>query len=625
VASRAGRSRGGGAARPRQAQRKPPDGRLRLSQVLTTFGAGSLLDLVEHAVIVGGLDFWRPAEGGPDIHEPRLRQAVARVMEAQERHLSLDRPFRSPPAGKEEDPTNATGIQVYEFPQWFLCQNPDCRALTRATQLELRNKRRWHACAGAERKESQAVPIRFVVACPRGHVADVAWPWWAHSGEPCASPRLRLDESPTGDFSEIVVRCNSCGKGRDLMDLTLVQRAPACSGERPWLGPEGKEEGCDQRQRLMVRSATNTYFSQTMSALSIPERPTVRQAVESVWNVLQAVTTPQTLQTFRQIPMVKDALGNASDQDVLAAVDAIRAQRPEPAPELRTSEFLQFTSQEEEQPGQMPPDDPGVTFWARRFTPPDGHPPGIQRVVLARRLREVVTQVGFTRLEPVSADLQGGYDLGVQSAPLSLQRDWLPAVEIRGEGIFIELDEAALGRWEGRPEVRERVEKLEQGFDAWRRRTGSKMAFPGGRFYLLHSLSHLLMNALSLECGYPASAIRERLYCAPATSPRPMAAILLSTGTSGVEGTLGGLVEEGRRLGEHLRRALSDGRLCSSDPVCAQHRPADASERYLEGAACHGCLFVAECSCERFNHFLDRALVSAALGPAGAGFFDGLR
>src|SRR5690606_2898451 len=131
------------------------------------------------------------------------------------------------------------------------------------------------------------------------------------------------------------------------------------------------------------------------------------------------------------------------------------------------------------------------------------------------------------------------------------------------------------------------------------------------RFYMLHSLSHLLINAVALECGYEASSIRERIYCSYPDDPpsERMAAILLSTGSSGSEGTLGGLVEQGRRLHEHLQRARDMARLCSHDPVCGAHVPLSHGERYLHGAACHGCLFVSETSCERFNSYLDRALV----------------
>jgi hypothetical protein len=185
--------------------------------------------------------------------------------------------------------------------------------------------------------------------------------------------------------------------------------------------------------------------------------------------------------------------------------------------------------------------------------------------------------------------------------------------------------------WEARPAVVERAKELHAGFSDWARTLtigpdGSGPAFPGARFYLLHSLSHLLISAISLECGYSASAIRERIYCGPSAADKstPMAAILLSTGSAGTEGTLGGLVEQGRRIAEHLRRAYDLGRLCSNDPVCAGHSPHDdPAERHLEGAACHGCLFIAECSCERFNRYLDRALVVPTVGhDATLAFFS---
>ena len=45
-------------------------------------------------------------------------------------------------------------------------------------------------------------------------------------------------------------------------------------------------------------------------------------------------------------------------------------------------------------------------------------------------------------------------------------------------------------------------------------------------------------------------------------------------------------------------------------------------ERWLHGAACHGCVLIAETSCEMRNEYLDRALVVPALGVAEASFFD---
>jgi Domain of unknown function (DUF1998) len=115
-------------------------------------------------------------------------------------------------------------------------------------------------------------------------------------------------------------------------------------------------------------------------------------------------------------------------------------------------------------------------------------------------------------------------------------------------GVFVKL----------RPEVVERGRRLRAGFESWRQQhPQSGREFPDLPYLLLHSLSHLLLTAVSLECGYPASSIRERVYALDAGY-----GILLYTGTPDAEGTLGGPVETGRQVDRHLRAALELGRLC---------------------------------------------------------------
>ena len=142
--------------------------------------------------------------------------------------------------------------------------------------------------------------------------------------------------------------------------------------------------------------------------------------------------------------------------------------------------------------------------------------------------------------------------------------------------------------------------------------------FPGLPYVMLHSLSHMLMTSIALDCGYPASSLRERVYAGDGGY-----GILIYTGSSDSEGTLGGLVETGRRFAEHLRRALRDNLLCSNDPVCAEHAPDTSYEgRPLQGAACHGCLLISETSCEQRNDFLDRAVVVPTVSTPDAAFFN---
>lgn len=619
----AGPRRGG--ARGRTQARINPEGQVRQSQAVTTFGPGATMDLVKQAVLVGGLDFWRWSRdtGIPIIHEPRLRDALAPRFADAGRPLSVEAAFREPPAGDDRSPARSVGVQVLEFPRWFVCQNPKCRALT-GRALDLKDGRYWHRCSERERSlggPTECVPVRFLGACKRGHVED--WPWIAFvhtddGGDRCPSPQLKLEEGATGDFSQVIVRCLTCERFTPLS--SAYARRFACAGQRLWLGNEGQEE-CTEDLRLLVRTASNSYFSQVVSALSVPDPAhALDEHVAEVWDVLMAAT-PETIAVFRGIPKVQNALAGYSEAEVLAAIERRKKGQRAAREPLRTAEFRQFIASKIEVPGELPPED--ETFFARRVKPDAPLPSVIERLVVAPKLREVRAQIGFTRIEPVTPDLQGEFDLGVQSARLGLTTDWLPATEIRGEGVFIQLKEEAVAEWEKRASVQRRGRELLAGHDELAKTQAHAPAFPGIRFYMLHSLSHLLVSAISLECGYAASAIRERIYCAGPTDPTPMAAILLSTGTSGSEGTLGGLVEQGRVIHEHLRRAFDLGELCSNDPVCAGHSPADdPTERWLEGAACHGCLFVAECSCEWFNRRLDRALVVPTIGhPSDLAFF----
>jgi hypothetical protein len=120
---------------------------------------------------------------------------------------------------------------------------------------------------------------------------------------------------------------------------------PSCHGERPWLGAEGEEPGCPEDLRLMIRTASDAYFSLVESALSIPpvKELALRAAIDGVWNVLQ-VATAEMLPAFRMIPEVRRALEGWSDADVMESVVARRAGTPVDHGPVRTSEFRQFVA-----------------------------------------------------------------------------------------------------------------------------------------------------------------------------------------------------------------------------------------------------------------------------------------
>jgi hypothetical protein len=608
---------------------RPPEGRVRLSQAVMTFGPGAMVDLLDHAVLIGGLDYWRYDKYKDQgfVDEPRLRDAIAKRIEPLGVELSLNRAFRLPPAGDDDAPSPYNGIQVIEFPTWFVCQRQQCRALAQSKNLEKEKGRYVHRCTNTQK--GVCVPVRFVATCKKGHLEEFPWVWFVHAkseGRCEGTPDLYLEEDASGDFSHIVVECRACGLRRRLSEAREPKILPQCRGDRPWLGPEGREEkGCQEHVNLLVRTASCAYFSQWINALSIPDksREVVNRVSQAdVWSTLQEAEKGDLAFFRKKIPAVRAALQGLDDDDVFAAIEAIRRGRTPVRDPLRTAEYKVLLEAKDEVQGQIPPKD--KVFFACRL-PPQRYPlpAKVARVVLVKKLRQVRAQIGLTRLSATPSNLQGDYEDASRLQPLALSTNWLPAAEIFGEGVLVCLDEGYVQEWEGRQSVRDHEQKLADGFELEFRDPKTRPAFPGARFYLLHSLSHLLMSSISLQCGYSAAALGERIYCAPATDDTPMATMLVMTGTSGAEGTLGGLVEQGRHIGRHLRRAWEMGTLCSNDPVCAHHGPTDHSARYLEGAACHGCLFVAEPACERHNRYLDRSLVVPTLGhPPDLAFFS---
>ena len=597
--------------------KKRHHGEIRRSQLVRTFGPGAMVDLPNHSVVVSGLDSWFPASAMPAIVEERLSLKVASVL-----GHARPVPLKGPPVVSDDERMPATGVPAFQFPEWFVVQvSARRRPLVHHDSLDAKSGKYV-----VEGKKVPAVPVRFVRACVRGHLSDIDWRGFIHKyrGE-CARPIWMEERGSSGDLADVVVGCD-CGEERSMVQATRLgpENLGECNGRRPWLGRHGGETcsgegGKKQLSRLLVRSASHAYFPQLLSVISLPDRGSVvRDAVAKVWeNFLSLVEEAGELVKERKRPAVKAALEGLTDEEVWAEIQRRRTGGPAKAEKIKEVELATLLSVKEKLGEDF---HGGHDFLARRLPPDESAGPmaAIERVVLVDRLREVTAQVGFTRFEAQAADIDGELSLDVRSAPLAAEVKWVPAVENRGEGVFLALDPARVAAWLERPGVKERGGQLALGFDRWKAaHRKPAMPFPGLPYVLLHSLSHLLLTAVSLDCGYATSSIRERIYVGEGAF-----GLLLYTSSPDAEGTLGGLVEVGRNLGRHLRRALELGRLCSNDPVCAMHRPDSGhEERFLAGAACHGCLLVPEPSCENRNDFLDRALVVPTVLGGGAAFF----
>jgi len=383
-----------------------------------------------------------------------------------------------------------------------------------------------------------------------------------------------------------------------------------CQGRRPWLGLDA-DEPCDAQPRVVQRGASNIYFSVVHSALDIPPwSDELQKKIGMRWAMLEKAPDAAARKVLIQALRLPEITGR--DESELAALIEDRVNRLQsPERNLRWEEYQQFVQHQK-------PFGENTEFEIRPSLAPPELRAWVQSVTRATRLREVRALRGFTRVFPPAP---GDED---RVAKIWLNRqNWLPAVENRGEGIFIQLQRDRLKKWERNAAVRTRAEEIHQAYlRAWedRGRPGVPDKAVTPRLLLLHSLSHALIRQLSLSCGYGSASIRERLYV-ESTAGWEMEALLVFTSSPDADGTLGGLARQGEsaNIVRIFEDALTAMTWCSSDPLCIEgvHAMSDPTN----GSACHACLLASETSCEEFNGFLDRAFLVGTPAEPELGYF----
>ncbi len=611
---------------------KTPVGEIRPSQLLWTYGPGALIDLPSLSVVTLGIDRWEETRCKP-IEEARLLAAVRKVLGPQVQRL------RIPPFQKEEnlDPYSAEayiGVPVRPFPRWLRCVK--CGLLS-AYDLGLfeckedryrpeRTRFVHKGCKGSKgdrpAKDADAVPARFLLACRDGHLDDFPWHYFVHSGPSDCKGTLRFFESGASLQTEnLWVKCDQCAASRNMAHAfgkSGRENLPRCRGRHPHM--DQYDAYCKEQARAVLLGATNSWFPITLSALAIPlSRDPISQLIEDGWDYFadldseaEVAITVKTLIKTSALP----GIDKHAPKAIWDVVQTLKSSGPEAGvteADIKGPEWEVLTDP------NSPKDWPH--FLSKSVTPPAGYENQLAGVLLLERLREVNALLGFTRVE--APEESGNPEEQPARADLcKALPTWVPASQVHGEGIFIRFDEATLQKWEARPSVKERDNKLFAGHRGWRnsRKLDPDEGYPGVRYAMLHTLSHLLIRELALECGYNAASIRERIY-ADVEGEDPQAGILIYTAAADSDGTLGGLVDLGKpeNLGRLLKQGLSRAQICASDPLCSEHEP--EKDRSLHAAACHACSFVSETSCEFGNRYIDRALLVPTLDVADAAFF----
>jgi hypothetical protein len=607
-------------------------GEVRPSQVIHTSGIGAIVDLPGFSAMVMGLEEWEPPSPQTEIVEPRLLGLVQSHLGPQVQRLVGPHVAASDGGFDPFDPEWRRGVPVVPFPGWVRCPACNLIAPLNFGVFELKQDT-WrpdrthyvHANCAKTPRPPAVVPVRFVIACERGHLGDFPWKQYVHGGPTNCQALLRFYEfGVSAEAADILVKCDVCGSAKP-MSRAFGEDARQTLGQCPGRHPHLRSQSdCAEVPKAMLAGASNLWFAVHAAAISIPsEKGRLVQLVQEKWPELKPITSREILVAFRAAGHLQ-AFAQWTDDELWNAIDAARKgggqKAPAKASGLRVEEWDIFSDPDASRNG---PD--------FRLVPeaiPPGYEPFLEKVVLVERLRVVKALLGFTRIVSPGDFADVSEIPEIRRVPIARRPpEWVPAAEVRGEGIFLELREPVLVEWTAKVAVREReFREAHRRFRQARRIEQPDMNFPGIRYVLLHSLAHALVRQFSIECGYGAASLQERVYAREAGPDGPaMAGILLYTAAADSEGTLGGLVSLGRakRLAYHLDQALEQLRLCASDPLCSEHRPTGHGVT-LHGAACHACLFAAETSCERSNKYLDRTLLVRTIGGDPVPLFEAM-
>lgn len=636
----------------------------RRANLISPFGPGAIsITTSGAALMTAGLDAWFQFEG-QDFDETEFRIGEWRL----QKQLGVDyfmlppdhrQPFNNQFGTSQNKQNMNLTVPVLRFPTWFVCTNQACGRLHKLSLTSPDNP----SCPECQTKKKHKTPmtqVQFIAYCEDGHVQDFPWNEWVHrSATPHCSGRLRLKGSGSSTLASRTVSCDICGNSRSLGNILrgasssgentgeteysfLTQRLDSsgekylCQGQRPWLG-DGARDNCDRSLQGSLRGATNVYFPATRSSIYVPSNE--KEIPKELIHLLEAGPVHTTLGLYKQtfgeignqfVKLLRNAhkkeLASYTDEQILDAMNFFEVPPIPPTSSILDTAETSFR--------RLEFDTLSYEIDEREILVKAGHLKNVDssasallsKINLVERLTETRVFNGFSRVTPKDNLSNKDRDMLISHRKQEYGKRWLPAYQVFGEGIFIEVDEARLREWEQRPEVQRRAESLDSRVRVLRSRRSQEPKPITPRFLLLHTTAHLLINQLVFHSGYNSASLRERLYVSEDIES-PMAGILIYTASGDSDGTLGGLVRLGDpdRLCAILTDAVRSATWCSGDPVCMEMGASGGQgPDSCNLAACHSCSLLPETSCEEFNRYLDRWMVVGDASNPSSGFFSEL-
>lgn len=596
---------------------------VRAAQAVLQYGVGAMVDFPDQTLMTAAPETWSDVR---KIYDDRFAKA-----------LGVDY-FALP-----------IKISYSRFPEWYFC--PKCRKFQPISKWMAEYKKstpsktlEYDPYMTSHMKcidcKQDLVVARIITVCEDGHINDFPWIEWVHkqSKKPiCSTPLLtfKTGASGTEGLEGLSISC-SCGayttlKGAfekncfEKLDENSEEKIFRCKGNHPH---KNKKSQCTLYPKTTQRGSSSVYFPVIYSSLVIPPyADKLNTKIEKSAAFADCMTVIADEEPEDRIETIKKKLEKWTDRiasetgEPKLSIKTILSRKwlAENETEININSIKYKAEEYEALSGEINTYSCSLGDFSREDIPKNFFKdklPHIKAVSLINKVRVVNALIGFSRINPVS----GKEDNGFVHVKEPTTR-WYPAYEVRGEGIFIEFEQTDIKRWIiDNPEVIERTERINSNYaKSFIAQKHPRIITP--KFILLHTISHLLIKQLSFECGYSIANLSERLYCSEESEGKQMAGIFIYTASGDSEGTLGGLVRQGRpdAFPRIFKKAIIGAHTCSNDPVCVFSK--GQGRESLNLAACHACALLPETCCEERNSFLDRCLIVGTFDNSSLGFY----
>ncbi len=567
---------------------------------------------------------------GWSAHNMLQLHAVERVKQ----HLRINQRLLLPPLAEFDESVNlrinGATIPTERFPSWMKCNQ--CNQLFyepwQANEIAIDEQINCQAC-----KEGILEQVTWCATSSFGDLLNVPWHKICHrnSEKRCNSnireSRLKI---VSGKQGRKIIKCLECDSTANFEQADFKEHRHFQVKEKVRVSQE--EKGITYT--IMEVNDPRAYSPVNERALVIPpesniDRNSLQYKLElnsQLINEIKGAT--RELQRKRLIKRATNTLKCTKDELIAALNDETRAADFSnikiTAGDMLGDEYLALTTPEDFPEGADFITRHLTDNWVKFIDDLKGDPELqtaarlVNQLVAVDRLRVIEVFKGFSR---AASDIEKHKPVPVLPPDLVNEADWLPAIELFGEGIFFTLDNEKIKEWESNQLLRQRASTIEQRYQ------NSDVilpdeAIPSPRFIMLHTLAHILIRELESTAGYPAASLQERIYCSPSDG---MTGILIYTAVADVSGSLGGIIELARpdRFLRLFDAALRQADWCSLDPVCGEME--GQGPAWLNRAACHACALVPDTACSYNNVFLDRVFIKGNSASGIPSLIDVLR